>query len=114
MAETVFARIIRREVPAQIEYEDDDVIAFRDINPQAPLHILVVPKKPIPTLNDATEEDVPLLGKLLWVARQLAQQHGVAERGYRLVINCNREAGQTVFHLHVHVLGGRPFGWPPG
>ncbi len=114
MAETVFARIIRRELPAQIEYEDEEVIAFRDINPQAPVHILVVPKKPIPTLNDAAEEDIPLLGKLLWVARRLAQQLEIAERGYRLVLNCNSEAGQTVFHLHLHLLGGRPFHWPPG
>jgi len=110
----VFARIIRREIPAQIEYEDEEVVAFRDINPQAPIHILVVPKKAIPTLNDASEEDIPLLGKLLWVARQLAHQHGIAERGYRLVLNCNREAGQTVFHIHLHLLGGRPFQWPPG
>lgn len=114
MAETVFSRIIRRELPAQIEYEDDEVIAFRDINPQAPVHVLVVPKKPIPTLNDASEEDILLLGKLLWVARQVAQQCGIAEHGYRLVLNCGREAGQTVYHLHVHVLGGRAFRWPPG
>ncbi len=114
MAETVFARIIRREIPAQIEYEDDEVVAFRDINPQAPIHVLVVPKKPLATLNEATEEDIPLLGKLLWVARQLASRYGIAERGYRLVLNCNSEAGQSVFHLHLHLLGGRPFQWPPG
>ncbi|MCS7177284.1 MAG: histidine triad nucleotide-binding protein [Candidatus Kapabacteria bacterium] len=114
MSETVFARIIRREVPAQIEYEDDEVLAFRDINPQAPVHILIIPKKPLPTLNEATADDVPLLGRLLWVARQLAERHGIAESGYRLVLNCNRDAGQTVFHLHLHLLGGRQFQWPPG
>jgi histidine triad (HIT) family protein len=114
MAETVFSRIIRRELPAQIEYEDEEVIAFRDINPQAPIHVLVVPKKPIATLDEAGEEDIPLLGKLLWVARQLARQYGIAERGYRLVLNCGHEAGQTVYHLHLHLLGGRAFRWPPG
>lgn len=114
MGDTVFAKIIRRELPATIVYEDDHVVAFRDIAPQAPVHILIVPRKEIPTLNDATEEDKELLGHILLVARKLAAQEGLAERGYRLVINTNSDAGQTVFHLHCHLLGGRRFGWPPG
>jgi histidine triad (HIT) family protein len=114
MSDTVFAKIIRREIPATIVYEDEHVIAFRDIAPQAPVHILVVPKKPIPTLNDATEDDTWLLGHILLVARDIAQQERLADRGYRLVINTNSEAGQTVFHVHCHLLGGRPMQWPPG
>ncbi|GIV53902.1 MAG: histidine triad nucleotide-binding protein [Candidatus Kapaibacterium sp.] len=112
--ETVFAKIIRRELPATIVYEDEHVLAFRDIAPQAPVHILIVPKKPIATLNDASEEDCWLLGHLLLVAKRLAQQEQVADDGYRLVINTNSGAGQTVFHLHCHLLGGRPLQWPPG
>lgn len=114
MSETVFSKIIRRELPATIVYEDDLVIAFRDIAPQAPVHILIVPKKPIPTLNDATDDDRELLGHILLVAKQIAAAEQLSERGYRLVINTNAEAGQTVFHLHCHLLGGRPMGWPPG
>ncbi|MCX8051082.1 MAG: histidine triad nucleotide-binding protein [Chlorobi bacterium] len=114
MSETVFSKIIRRELPAAIVYEDDLVIAFRDIAPQAPVHILIVPKKPIPTLNDATDDDRELLGHILLVAKRIAAAEQLSERGYRLVINTNAEAGQTVFHLHCHLLGGRPMGWPPG
>lgn len=114
MSETVFSKIIRRELPATIVYEDDLVIAFRDIAPQAPVHILIVPKKPIPTLNDATDDDRELLGHILLVAKRIAAAEQLSERGYRLVINTNAEAGQTVFHLHCHLLGGRPMGWPPG
>ncbi len=114
MSETIFSKIIRRELPATIEYEDDHVVAFRDIAPQAPVHILIVPKKPIPTLNDATEDDCWLLGHILLVAQRMAQQEQIHERGYRLVINTNSEAGQTVFHLHCHLLGGRSMQWPPG
>ncbi len=112
--ETIFLRIIRREIPAEIEYEDDEIIAIKDINPQAPVHILIIPKKHIRTLNDLSEEDIPLIGKMTLVAKQLAEQKGIADSGYRLVWNCNRDAGQTVFHIHLHLLGGRVFSWPPG
>ncbi len=114
MGDTLFGKIIRREIPADIVYEDDDVLAFRDINPQAPLHVLFIPKAPMPTLNDATAADAPLLGKLLLAAAAYAKREGVAERGYRTVINCNEDGGQTVFHLHVHLLAGRVLHWPPG
>ncbi|EGV27742.1 histidine triad (HIT) protein [Thiorhodococcus drewsii AZ1] len=114
MADTLFAKIASGEIPADILYEDEDLVAFRDISPQAPTHILVIPRKPIPTLNDAGPEDAELLGKLLLAAAKVAEQAGIAEVGYRTVINCNAAAGQTVFHLHLHVLGGRPMQWPPG
>lgn len=114
MSDTVFAKIIRREVSAAIVYEDELVIAFRDIAPQAPVHILIVPRKAIPTLNDATESDKELLGHILLVAQRIAVQENIADRGYRLVINTNSDGGQTVFHLHCHLLGGRPMEWPPG
>ncbi len=114
MAETIFSKIIRREIPANIVYEDDEVLAFRDINPQAPTHILIIPKKPIATLNDIQPEDAPLIGKLYLVAKQLADEMGFAEDGYRTVFNCNRHGGQEVYHLHLHLLGGRQMTWPPG
>lgn len=114
MAESIFTRIIKREIPAEFLFEDDDVVAIRDVNPQAPVHFLVVPQRPIPTLNDITETDGPLIGKMFMVARELAAAEGIAEDGYRTVFNCNAGAGQTVFHLHLHVLGGRPMRWPPG
>jgi len=114
MADTIFGRIARGEIPADIVYQDDDLVAFRDIGPQAPTHILIIPRKPIPTLNDLTPEDAPLVGKLFLAARRIAAQEGIAEAGYRVVINCNAGAGQTVFHLHLHLLGGRPLSWPPG
>ena len=114
MSDTIFGRIAAGEIPADILYEDAEVVAFRDISPQAPTHILVIPRKPIPTLNDARPEDAELLGKLLLAAAKVAAQAGIAEAGYRTVINCNAAAGQTVFHLHLHVLGGRPLQWPPG
>jgi histidine triad (HIT) family protein len=114
MTDTLFAKIIRREIPADVVYEDDDVLAFRDINPQAPVHVLFVPKQPIATLNDISDADAPLLGKLLVAASRWAKQQGFAESGYRCVVNCNRDGGQTVFHLHVHLLAGRPLRWPPG
>ncbi len=114
MSDSVFTKIIRREIPATVVFEDDRVIAFRDIAPQAPVHILIVPKKQIPTLNDATTDDRELLGHILLTARHIAEQEHIADRGYRLVINTNSEAGQTVFHLHCHLLGGRPMNWPPG
>ncbi len=112
--ETIFARIVRGEVPARIVYQDDEVTAFHDIAPVAPTHILIVPNKPIPTLNDVTPEDGALLAKLLLTAQRLARELGVAESGYRLVINCNRDGGQSVYHLHVHLLAGRKMTWPPG
>lgn len=110
----VFARILRREIPAQLLHEDDQCVAFRDIAAQAPTHFLVVPKRPIARLADAAPADAPLLGHLLQTAAAIAKQLGVADDGFRVVINNGAGAGQTVFHLHVHVLAGRPFGWPPG
>ncbi|GIW94926.1 MAG: histidine triad nucleotide-binding protein [Pirellulaceae bacterium] len=110
---TIFKRIIDREVPADIVYEDDQCLAFRDINPQAPTHILVIPKKEIPSLAEVQQEDEALLGHLLVVANQLAGRCQLAE-GYRVVINCGRHGGQSVDHLHLHLLGGRPMHWPPG
>ncbi len=112
--DTIFGQIIRREIPADIVYETDTVLAFRDINPQAPIHVLIVPKKPIPTINDLAPEDAELVGQLYLAARQIAADLGVAESGYRTVMNCNRDAGQEVYHLHLHLLAGRRLGWPPG
>ena len=113
MSETLFQKIINREIPADIVYEDELCLAFRDINPQAPVHILVIPKKPVPKLTDASDSDSELLGHLLLAASNIVKQEG-HEDAFRLVINNGESAGQTVFHLHVHVLAGRPFGWPPG
>jgi histidine triad (HIT) family protein len=114
MGDTIFGKIIRREIPAEIVYENDDVVGFRDLNPQAPVHVLFIPKKPLPTLNDAQPGDAELLGRLLLAAADYAKQEGFAEQGYRAVVNCNEHGGQTVFHLHVHLLAGRRLGWPPG
>lgn len=114
MSETIFSKIIRREIPADIVYETDRVLAFRDINPQAPIHILIVPKQPIATLNDLRDEDAELIGQLYLAARQIAADQGFAEAGYRTLINCNRDGGQDVFHIHLHLLAGRRMGWPPG
>ncbi len=114
MGECIFCRIAAKEVSSQIVYEDEDVVAFRDINPQAPVHLLIIPRQHIPTLNDATPEHQTVLGKMLLVAQQLAREHQVADSGYRLVLNTNRGAGQSVFHIHLHLLGGRTFHWPPG
>jgi histidine triad (HIT) family protein len=108
--ETIFSKIIRHEIPAQIVYQDDLVTAFRDISPQAPSHILLVPNKLIPTANDVTTEDEAALGRLFTVAAKVAQAEGIAEDGYRLIVNCNRHGGQVVYHLHMHLLGGRPLG----
>jgi len=107
---TIFAKIIRGEIPADIVYQDDLVTAFRDIHPAAPTHILIVPNKYIPTVNELGVEDEPVAGRMLHVAAQLAAAEGVAESGYRLIINCNRDGGQEVFHLHMHLIGGRPLG----
>lgn len=114
MSETLFSRIIRREIPAQIVHEDEHVVGFKDINAQAPLHVLFVPRQPIPTLNDITEADATLIGRLVLAAARYAREQGYAESGYRTVFNCNRDAGQTVFHLHLHLLAGRQMSWPPG
>jgi histidine triad (HIT) family protein len=114
MTDTLFAKIVRREIPADIVYEDDDVLAFRDLNPQAPVHVLFIPKRAIATLDDAVDEDAALLGKLLLAAAAYARGQGLAKNGYRTVINCNEHGGQTVFHLHVHLLAGRQMHWPPG
>ncbi|MCG6895829.1 MAG: histidine triad nucleotide-binding protein [Thiocapsa sp.] len=114
MSDTIFSRIASGELPADIVYEDEDLVAFRDLHAQAPTHILVIPRKPIPTLNDAKPEDAELIGKLFLAAARIAAQEGIAEQGYRTLINCNAAAGQTVYHLHLHVLGGRPMQWPPG
>jgi histidine triad (HIT) family protein len=112
MADTIFGQITRGEIPTDFLYEDDRAVAFRDVNPQAPTHILVIPRQPIPRLSASQDEDAALLGHLLTVARKVAAQEGLED--FRLVVNDGAAAGQTVFHLHVHVLGGRPFGWPPG
>ena len=113
MAETcLFCRIVRGEVPAKLVAEYPDCVAFRDIKPQAPVHILVIPREHIPSLNDAS--DPTIVGRLALVAAELARREGVADSGYRTVINTNRDAGQTVFHIHLHLLGGRALGWPPG
>lgn len=114
MSDTLFAKIIRREIPAQIVFEDDEVLAFRDINPQAPVHVLFIPKRAIATLNDAVDDDAALLGRLAMTAVRWAKAQGFADNGYRLVMNCNRDGGQTVFHIHLHLLAGRPMHWPPG
>lgn len=107
---TIFAKIIAREIPSDMVYQDDQVTAFRDINPQAPTHILIVPNREIPTANDVSAADEQLLGHMFVVARQLAAQEGIDEDGYRLIVNCNEHGGQEVFHLHLHLLGGRPLG----
>jgi histidine triad (HIT) family protein len=107
---TLFERIIAGEIPANVVYRDERVIAFRDIRPRAPTHILIVPMKPIPTANDIADEDEPLIGHLFTVARDLAKQEGIAQNGYRLIINCNQHGGQEVYHLHLHLVGGRPLG----
>lgn len=110
---TIFSKIIDKSIPADILYEDELALAFKDINPQAPVHFLVIPKKSIATLNDIQAEDKALVGHLYWVAAQLAEQMGFAEDGYRAVMNCNAHGGQTVYHIHLHVLAGKPLGWPP-
>ena len=111
---TLFEKIAAREIPAKIIQEDEDLIVFHDIKPQAPVHVLVVPKRPIPRLANATAEDEKLLGKLLLKAQKMAKSLGIAESGFRVVINSGRNGGESVPHLHVHLLGGRPLAWPPG
>lgn len=114
MTDCIFCRIVAGEIPATQVYETDQVYAFRDIHPRAPTHILVVPKKHIPTLNELANEDLQLAGELMLAARTIAAQEGIAENGYRLAVNCNADGGQEVYHLHLHLLGGRKLSWPPG
>ncbi len=114
MAECLFCRIVRGELPAQIVHETDAVIAFRDLHPQAPTHVLVIPRRHIATLNDLTADDAPLMGEIALAAQEVARLEGIAERGYRTIMNCNLAGGQTVYHIHLHVLGGRQMTWPPG
>jgi histidine triad (HIT) family protein len=112
--DSLFARIARREIPAQIVYQDEDVTAFHDIHPAAPVHVLIIPNRVIPTLNDASPDDQALLGKLFVTAQRLARELGVDQSGYRVVMNTNADAGQSVAHIHLHLLGGRKLAWPPG
>lgn len=114
MTDTLFSKIANGEVPADIVFESDDVVAFRDINPQAPTHILIIPRKQIATINDIEPEDEVLVGRMFSAAKAIAANEGLAEDGYRVVMNCNQAAGQTVFHIHLHLLGGRNLTWPPG
>ena len=111
---TIFNKIIKKEIPAKIVYEDDDILAFEDIAPKAPVHILIIPKKEIKTLNDITEEDTNLIGQLSVVAKKIAKDKNIDQEGYRLVMNCNDYGGQTVYHIHLHLIGGRKLSWPPG
>ncbi len=114
MSNDLFEKIVRREIDADIVFENDDILAFRDVNPQAPVHILIIPKRRIPTINDLDDSDAELVGRLVLVARDIAASEGLAEDGYRLVFNCNSHGGQSVYHIHLHLLGGRPMEWPPG
>ena len=112
--ECLFCKIVSGDINADIVYEDDNVLAFRDINPQAPTHVLIIPRKHIATINDLEDADAGAVGALYLAARDIAKQFGIAEDGYRVAMNCNQAAGQTVFHLHLHLLGGRELSWPPG
>ena len=114
MANTIFKKIIDKEIPASIVYEDDLMIAINDIDPKAPTHILIIPKKEIPTINELNENDAELIGKMVLIAKSIAKEKGFSGDGYRLVFNVNEGGGQAVFHIHLHLLGGRKFTWPPG
>jgi histidine triad (HIT) family protein len=114
VSDCLFCKIIERKIPSKVVHEDADTFAFEDINPQAPTHVLVIPKRHVPTANDLSEADDALIGKLHRVAAKIAADRGFAAVGYRTVVNTNRDAGQTVFHVHLHLLGGRPMQWPPG
>lgn len=114
MDDCLFCRMARGEIKPDTVYEDDEILAFRDINPQAPLHVQVIPKRHIATANELAGDDAGLIGRLVLIAKGIAAEEGVDEAGYRLVVNCNADAGQSVLHLHVHLLGGRRLGWPPG
>lgn len=114
MADDLFLKIIQRDIPADILFEDDQVIAFKDIAPQAPVHFLVVPKKRVATINALESDDATLIGHMVMTAQSIAMEQGIDQSGYRLVFNCNPDGGQTVYHIHLHVLGGRAMAWPPG
>jgi len=114
MSDCIFCKIANGEIPSEFVYEDDGIVAFRDLNPQAPTHILIIPRRHIETTNDLTEADDALVGRMVRVAKIVAEQEGLAENGYRTVFNCNADGGQAVFHIHLHLLGGRAMGWPPG
>ena len=114
MSDCLFCKMVTGEIKPDVVYEDDAVMAFRDVNPQAPLHVLVIPRVHIATTNDLTAENVDIVGKLYLAAKQIAADEGVAEPGYRMVMNCNPGAGQSVYHIHLHLLGGRAMAWPPG
>ena len=114
MSDCLFCKINNGDIPAEIIYQDDDVTAFRDISPQAPVHFLVIPKKHVSTLNELEHSDAEMVGKMYLAAKSVAADLGIAEDGYRTTMNCNSHGGQTVFHIHLHVLGGRPMSWPPG
>ena len=114
MAETIFSKIIRGEIPAKIVHDDQHCLAFHDVSPQAPTHVLVIPKKPIESLNQISNEDSAMLGHIWTTIPQIARQLGLSENGYRVVVNCGRDGGQSVDHLHFHILGGRGLRWPPG
>ena len=113
-SDCLFCKIVAGEIPAELVYESDTAVAFRDINPQAPTHVLVIPRKHISTINDITSDDETIVGSLYTAAREMAAAEGIADDGYRAVMNCNEGAGQSVFHIHLHVLGGRAMSWPPG
>ncbi len=114
MSDELFLKIINREIPAKIVYETDEILAFRDVNPQAPIHVLIIPKEHIRTLNDLQTEHAEIAGKLFLAAAEIAKNEGIEEEGYRVVMNCNKAGGQAVYHIHLHLLGGRQMGWPPG
>jgi histidine triad (HIT) family protein len=114
MPDCLFCKIASGVIPAEVIFQDESVLAFRDINPKAPTHVLVIPRTHIPTINDIGSDDTDLIGRLYLAAKKIASDAGIAQRGYRTVMNCNAEAGQTVYHLHLHVLGGRAMHWPPG
>jgi histidine triad (HIT) family protein len=114
MSDCLFCKIVNGQIPATLVYQDDRLVAFKDINPQAPMHVLVIPRHHVASLNDLTPEDDGLVGEMVRRAAAIAREHGHADRGFRTVFNCNADAGQTVFHIHLHVLGGRTLTWPPG
>lgn len=113
-ADCIFCKIIKKDIPAKIVFENNKILAFEDVKPQAPVHILVIPKHHIEKVSDLTEDGIHLIGDLVLAAKTLAHQKGIGESGYRIVLNCNKDAGQEVFHLHLHLMGGRKFAWPPG
>ena len=114
MPDDLFLKIVKREIPADIIYETDEILAFRDINPQAPVHVLLIPKERIATMNELQEQHEALIGKLFLAAAEIARKEGLADDGYRVVMNCNQAGGQAVYHIHLHLLGGRQMSWPPG